>query len=168
MLFGEGMPRVTCFMDRANTFGDAEDYVKLILSGDGRPVIDIEISSCQAYPGPLYNLQGTRGGMKATMREAEWRYFKPAEAPKQKLIRTPLFTAEGTPAYAVETLRWHTGKWEGPLRIGPLRHHVGLLLSRPAPHARRRRAARNHPRAGPPPDRRHRGMQRQNPRIYGK
>ena len=31
-LFGEGMPRVACFMDRANTLGDAEDFVKVILS----------------------------------------------------------------------------------------------------------------------------------------
>ena len=36
-LFGEGMPKVACYMDRANTWGDAEDYVKLILSGEGHP-----------------------------------------------------------------------------------------------------------------------------------
>ena len=114
VLFGEGMPRVTCFMDRANTFGDAEDYVKLILSGERNPVIDIEISSCQAYPGPAFNVQGTRGGLKATTSAAEWRYFKPSEAPKQKLIRTPIANAEGMPVYVSETLKWHTGKWEVP------------------------------------------------------
>jgi predicted dehydrogenase len=113
-LFGEGMPRVTCFMDRANSFGDAEDYVKLTLSGERRPVVDIEISSCQAYPGSTYNIQGTRGGLKATMREAEWQYFKLSEAPRQKLTLTPLATAEGTPSYPAETLKWHTGKWEVP------------------------------------------------------
>jgi predicted dehydrogenase len=114
VLFGEGMPRVTCFMDRANTFGDAEDYVKLILSGAGHPVIDLEISSCQAYSGPAFVVQGTRGGMKATTGAAEWRYFKLSEAPKQKLIRTPIVNAEGLPAYVSETLNWHTGKWEVP------------------------------------------------------
>ena len=114
VLFGEGMPRVNCFMDRANTFGDAEDYVKLVLSGEGHPVIDIEISSCQAYPGPTYSVQGTRGSMKTTMSEAEWKYFKLSEAPKQKLIRAPLSTAEGKPAYPAETLKWHFGKWKVP------------------------------------------------------
>ena len=38
-------------MDRANSYGDAEDHVKLILSGEGHPLIDIEISSCCGYPG---------------------------------------------------------------------------------------------------------------------
>jgi predicted dehydrogenase len=113
-LFGKGMPRVTCFMDRANTFGDAEDYVKLVLSGERRPVVDIEISSCQAYPGPMYNVQGTRGGMKATAREVEWRYFKLHEAPRQKLARAPLADAEGKPTFCDDTLKWHTGKWEVP------------------------------------------------------
>jgi len=114
VLFGEGMPRVTCFMDRANTFGNAEDYVKLILSGPKNPVVDLEISSCQAYPGPAYVVQGTRGGMKATTGAAEWRYFKLSEAPKQKLIRTPIVNAEGLPAYVSEALKWHTDKWEVP------------------------------------------------------
>jgi len=114
VLFGEGMPRVNCFMDRANTFGDAEDYVKVILSGDKNPVIDLEISSCQAYPGPAYVVQGTRGGLKATTGAAEWRYFKPSEAPKQKLIRTPIVNAEGLPAYVSEKLTWHEEKWEVP------------------------------------------------------
>jgi scyllo-inositol 2-dehydrogenase (NADP+) len=114
VLFGEGMPRVHCYMDRANTFGDAEDYVKLILSGEGHPVIDIEISSCQTYTGATYNVQGTRGGMKTTMSEAEWKYFKLSEAPRQKLIRAPLRTAEGKPTYCAETLKWHAGKWKVP------------------------------------------------------
>ena len=114
VLFGEGMPRVNCFMDRANTFGDAEDFVKVILSGDRNPVIDLEISSCQAYSGPAFVVQGTRGGLKATTGAAEWRYFKPGEAPKQKLIRTPIVNAEGLPAYVSEKLMWHEEKWEVP------------------------------------------------------
>ncbi len=111
-LFGEGMPRVTCFMDHTdNSFGDAEDHAKVILSGPGRPTIDLEISSCCAYPAFTVNVYGTRGGLKGTRSSLEWRYFKRAEAPRQKLITAPLSKPDGTPAYPREELTWHAGAW---------------------------------------------------------
>jgi scyllo-inositol 2-dehydrogenase (NADP+) len=114
-LFGsDEMPNVTCFMDRANTFGDAEDYVKLILHGTGRPLIDLEISSCCAYPSFTYNVQGTRGGLKGTMTHIDWRYFRPEEAPEQQLITSPLVKADGTPSYCQEKLTWYEESWDVP------------------------------------------------------
>lgn len=110
-LFGDGMPQVFCRMDRANTWGDAEDHVKLILSGEGHPLIDLEISSCAAYPCYTYNVYGTRGGLKGTQSELEWKYFLPEEAPEQHLIEEPLRTPEGLPCYCREELKWHTGHW---------------------------------------------------------
>lgn len=111
-LFGEGMPKVTCFMDHTdNSLGNAEDHVKLILSGRGHPIIDLEVSSCCAYPCFVYNIYGTRGGMKGTTASMEWKYFKPSEAPKQKLTKDPLFKPDRTPAYCGENLTWHTGAW---------------------------------------------------------
>jgi predicted dehydrogenase len=110
--FGEGTPKVTCFMDHTdNSFGDAEDHAKIILSGEGHPTIDIEISSCCAYPCFTYNVYGTRGGLKSLKGALEWRYYKRSEAPKQKLIKTPLFKPDRTPAYPQETLIWHSGAW---------------------------------------------------------
>ena len=46
--YREGMPGIFCKMDRVNTFGDAEDYVKLILTAPDRPLIEVELSSCNA------------------------------------------------------------------------------------------------------------------------
>lgn len=112
VLFGDGMPDVFCRMDRANTFGDAEDHVKLILSGEGHPLIDIEISSCCAYPGVLYQVYGTRGGLKATTTSVEWKYFLPEEASEQHLTEEPICHPDGTPAYCSEQLVWHTGSWQ--------------------------------------------------------
>ncbi len=109
-LFGDGMPEVRCFMDRANTFGDAEDHVKLILSGQGHPLIDMEVSCCCAYPC-TYNIYGTRGGMKGTQAAMEWRYFKLSEAPRQKLLVKSFNTPNGSPGYCAETLKWHQGQW---------------------------------------------------------
>jgi predicted dehydrogenase len=112
-LFGTDiMPQITCIMDRANTFGDAEDYVKIIMRGPGRPTIDLEISSCSVYPRAQFTVQGTNGGLTGNTQKLQWKYFKPEEAPKQELIRTPLFNANGEPAYCSETLTWYEGSWE--------------------------------------------------------
>lgn len=114
-LFGTDiMPDVKCIMDNANCFGDAEDYVKLLLTGPGRPVIDLEISSCCAYPCFTYSVQGTNGGLKGSMEHMDWKYFKPEEAPEQKLIRTPLSDSDGSPAYCSEKLKWYEESWDVP------------------------------------------------------
>ena len=112
------MPRVTCVMDRANTFGDAEDYVKLILHGPGIPTIDIELSSCSVYPREKFIVQGTNGGLRGNNRYLEWKYFKPEEAPQQQLITEPIVNEKGEPAYCSETLKWYEEKWELSLPEG--------------------------------------------------
>ena len=108
----DGMPQVTCIMDRANTFGDAEDYVKVILRAPGRPVIDLEVSCCCAYTNFTYNVQGTRGGLKGSTEHLDWKYFKQEEAPEQHLIKTPLSKEDGTPAYCGEKLKWYEESWD--------------------------------------------------------
>lgn len=108
----DGMPEVMCIMDRANTFGDAEDYVKLVMRSPGRPVVDLEISSCCAYPNFTYNVQGTRGGLKGSQEHIEWKYYKPEEAPEQHLIQTPLFDENRLPAYCSEKLKWYQESWD--------------------------------------------------------
>jgi len=109
-LFGEGMPEVKCIMDRANTWGNAEDHVKVLLTGKNRPTIDLEVSSCAAYSPYTYLVYGTRGGLRATTSEASWRYYKPKQAPEQKLIRTPLPGRR----YCREQLPWVEKTWTVP------------------------------------------------------
>lgn len=110
----DGMPQVFCHMDRCNTFGDAEDYCKLILKAPDRPIIDLDISSCDAYPSYTYKVEGTRGTLKGTMAHIDWKYFKEEEAPEQKLIRESLTMGEEKlPAYCVESLKWYEESWDG-------------------------------------------------------
>ena len=109
-LFGPGMPKVTAFMDRANTFGDAEDFAKILLSGVGRPLIDLEISSCDAYSLYTYHVEGTQGGLTGNTSALKWKWFVPAEAPAQELIREPL----PKQAYCREELTWHDDEWTVP------------------------------------------------------
>src|SRR5579871_440775 len=108
---GEEMPQVTCLMRNAISYGNAEDHVLLILSGEGRPIISLEISSCCRYPTFTYNVYGAQGGLKGDTRQMEWEYFDPAVAPKLQLITTPLNRPDGTPAYCSDTLTWNKETW---------------------------------------------------------
>lgn len=111
-LFGDAMPKVTCFMDATEgSYGDAENHVKLIMSGKGHPLIDIEISSVCAYPHVTINVYGTRGGLKSTGSSVEWRYLDWKASPKHKVTTVPLSNPDGTPAYATEALNWLKGTW---------------------------------------------------------
>ena len=106
-LLGWKKPDVFCLMDRANVSGDAEDHVKVILTKKGLPTIDLEISSCCPYPGDMYQVYGTQGGLSGGASGLKWRYFKPKEAPKQELMRLPL----PGPSYCRETLKWYEKEW---------------------------------------------------------
>lgn len=98
---------IFCAMDRANTYGDAEDYVKVVLKKKGAPVIDLEISSCDAYPGDMITVHGTQGGLSGGGSGLRWRYFNPKKAPKQKLQRKPL----PGPSYCGEKLAFAEKNW---------------------------------------------------------
>lgn len=107
------MPEVWCRMDRAVTFGDTEDHVKLLLTGKGRPTIDLEISSCCAYPLYSYQVYGTRGGLTGRSDHLEWKFFNPARAPRQRLLRDPL----PGPSYCSEKLPWREKSWDQPKTV---------------------------------------------------
>ena len=107
---GDGL-NVFCKMDRVNTYGDAEDYVKLIITAPGKPLIDLMISSCNPYPCFTYRIQGEYGGLKGNMQDIEWKYYDLNEAPEQHLIRESLKNDKGLPIYCGEKLVWHTETW---------------------------------------------------------
>jgi len=109
----DGMPDVRCYMDRVNTWGDAEDYVKLIVSAPGKPVIDLEISCCNAFPGCQYIIHASNGGLRADNGHIDYKYFKPEESPEQSLKREPICNPDdGTPVYCRENLKWYEATWD--------------------------------------------------------
>lgn len=108
LLGTDQMPEVTCEMDLANAFGDAEDYVHVILKADQRPTIDMEISACNAYPPYNYHVQGTNGGLVGTFQQLKWKYFKPEEAPAREVSEeSPPLRLEGEAPPAKEQLHWY-------------------------------------------------------------
>ena len=98
---------ILCTMDRANSCGDAEDHVKILLRTTGKPDVDVEITSCAMYPRPMYTVYGTRGGLTGGPAGLEWKYFDPRKAPAQKLIRAPL----PGPSYCGEKLELIEKTW---------------------------------------------------------
>ncbi len=106
----DAMPQVLSIMDNVNTFGDAEDHVKIILQRKGHPTIDLEISSCCTYNPYTYVVYASHGSLSGTMNHIEWKYYKDSEAPEQKLISDPMPNQE----YCSENLPMHEEKWDAP------------------------------------------------------
>lgn len=101
------LPQIVSRLDRANTYGDAEDYCKLLLLAPGKPVMDVEISSCDAKNDYTYKIQGTRGTLKATLSHISYKYFIAEDEPDHRLTFEPICTEDGFPAYCSEKLHWH-------------------------------------------------------------
>ena len=95
-------------LDTALTSGDADDYAKIIITAPDKPVIDIEISSIDAYSGYNLKLQGTRGTFKATPSAYEMTYITDGENPERPVIEQFLKDENGNPVYCSEKLVKHT------------------------------------------------------------
>ena len=102
-------------LDLAMTSGDAEDYAKIILTAPGKPVVDVEISSMDAYSGYNLKYQGTRGTLEAKISTYKMKYYCDEENPAQPLQMQPLKNEEGLPMYCGEKLVFHeeTGEFKG-------------------------------------------------------
>lgn len=104
--------QVTARMRCAHTFGDAEDYVKLILQAERAPLIDLEISSANGCCPHTFLVQGTRGYLIGDTARLDWKYYKEEEAPAHEVVRAPLRNESGEPVYCGEKLPMHEGFWQ--------------------------------------------------------
>jgi len=106
LMNSSALPEVFCHFDRVNTWGDAEDFVKVLMRVPNGPLVDLEIISCDRFPGPILSIQAQNGSLRADANSVTWHYFDPNTAPAQKLVRAPLQNPDGTPAYCREQLTW--------------------------------------------------------------
>ena len=106
LLNTDDMPNVFSVLKGINNAGDAEDFVKVILTYPDRPLIEIEINHCDAYNDHVYRVCGDRGSLRCTITDARWKYFD--EKPMPPLELNPLKGSDGIqPAYCSEKLEWH-------------------------------------------------------------
>lgn len=121
---GPAEPEVFCHLDRTLTLGDADDHVKIVLKAPGAPTVDIEVTSCCAYPQDYWHVYGTQGGLTGTARALRWKYFLPEELPPRSA------TVEPTPdrSYNSEPIRWHEESWtlEGDTSSGWKDYYLDL------------------------------------------
>ena len=90
------------------TSGDADDYAKILLTAPGRPLVDIEISSLDAYNGYHIKIQGTRGTYETTIGAYKMTYIVEGENPERPVSETFLQNEKGEPIYCSENLIKHT------------------------------------------------------------
>ena len=89
-------------LDLAMTSGDAEDYAKIIMTAPGKPVVDLEISSADAYANYNILAQGSKGTLKCTTISMDLKYYIPEESPDHPVQYETLRTAEGCPSYCAD------------------------------------------------------------------
>ena len=83
--------------------GDAEDHLKIILTGENGRIVDLEISGGAAISQPEYLIWGTKGALLCKGSEITLRYLDPkAELPPRKVNPGTPEKGFGTP----ETLPW--------------------------------------------------------------
>lgn len=97
------------------TSGDSDDYAKLILTAPGKPVVDVEVSSMDAFPEPyVVKVMGTRGTLSATRAGYKLKYIVDGENPERPVIFESLENEDRNPAYCSEKLIAHEeeGEWK--------------------------------------------------------
>jgi predicted dehydrogenase len=107
-LIGEGEPELFCDLQKTVTFGDAEDHVKIVLKIPGTPVVDIEVSACQAFPQENWLVVGTQGSLTGTSQALRWKHFDPAQLPHREVDRGP------AGSYPSDDIPWKEESWEIP------------------------------------------------------
>lgn len=102
-------------LDTALTSGDADDYAKILISAPNKPLVDIEISSIDAYSDYNIKVQGTKGTLKAKPMAYEMTYICDGENPERPVIENFLKDEDGNPIYCSEKLVKHveSGRFEG-------------------------------------------------------
>ena len=103
------------------TSGDGDDYAKVILSAPGKPVVDVEVSSCDAYTPFNIKLQGSRGCAQMNLGKCDLVYYTDEENPRKEVIEASMSNADGEPCYCSENLIKHTEEIKfngGPFDVG--------------------------------------------------
>lgn len=97
--------------------GDAEDHLRFILRGKGRPTVEAELSNVWACPCERWTVVGTRGGLHGSLKHLEWKWTDFSKLPARPLDLTP------TPdrKFNSENLEWQTASWadaDGEANLG--------------------------------------------------
>ncbi|MBO7175826.1 MAG: Gfo/Idh/MocA family oxidoreductase [Clostridia bacterium] len=90
------------------TSGDGDDYGKIILATPGKPAVDIEVISADAFASDyVFKIYGSKGTLTSTNSEYKLKYIEDFGAyPERPVISTPLANENGDPVYCSEKLNY--------------------------------------------------------------
>lgn len=108
LLFGDAQPEVFCRMDRAFGLGDAEDHVRVLLHGEGAPLVDLEVSQAGAFSPKKWIVYGTHGGLEGSGKALRWKYVAAGDMPSREISEAPVSDR----TYNKEKLPWVEEAWE--------------------------------------------------------
>ena len=94
-------------LDTLLTSGDSDDFAKIIIEAPNKPVVDIEVTSADAYSDYNLKLIGSRGTYKSTTLKYKMTYIVDGENPERPVVPTFLEDADRNPAYCREDLKKH-------------------------------------------------------------
>ena len=102
-------------LDTALTSGDSDDYAKILIAAPQKPLVDIEISSTDAYASYNLKIQGSKGTFKATPSSYEMTYIVDGENPERPVTDVFIQDENGNPIYCSENLVKHveSGSFNG-------------------------------------------------------
>lgn len=90
------------------TSGDGDDYGKIILTAPGKPVVDIEVTSADAYASDyVFKVCGSKGTLQATNSTYKMKYIEDfSEYPERSVVRKFLSNEKGNPCFCSEKLNF--------------------------------------------------------------
>lgn len=118
--FGDEMPGVQCYLDRALTLGDADDHCVVMMKSANSPLVQMELSSVCGYPQDNWLIIGTRGTLHGTFEKLQWKVAQFEKLPTPVLNREPMLDR----SYNSEKIPWEEFNWEasGQEREGKYTH----------------------------------------------
>lgn len=130
--FDENAKVVYSKLAKGLTSGDADDYAKLIISAPGKPFVDVEVSSLDAYSDYNIKIQGSRGTYKCKIGSYSLTYIVDGENPEKPVIETFLYDENKDPVYCTEELKKHVeeGTFDGDaFTVGTPSYYEQLYFS---------------------------------------
>ena len=83
-------PEVFCHLVATPLYaGDADSHAKIIIRPQSGPLLDLELTHCNAYPQDNYTVMGTKGSLTGTKKHLRWKYFVPENERALELDTTP-------------------------------------------------------------------------------
>lgn len=97
------------------TSGDSDDYAKMILTAPQKPLVDVEVTSVDAYAPFNLKIVGSKGCAAIAIRNYKMKYIVDGENPEKPVIWESLKDENGEPTYCKENLITHEeeGEFDG-------------------------------------------------------